>query len=480
MARYAIDPGVPVLVGNVQIDITGEGANAPYFEKWKKDYPLGRGDILMQESYEDAKRELLFIARDKGYFGAQLLTHTIRVDVANHNADIAIHLETGPRYRYGEIHTSATVLDPAFVQRYVTIHSGDYYDADRLLEMQRHLADSDYFQRADVIPLTDQAHDGIVPIDIKLTMHKRTRYSIGAGYATDTGPRGTLGVERRWITNEGHRFNFDVTGSPVRTNATARYRIPLGKPATDSFNITGTLEEEKLDVSDRKTATAGVSQTRQLRYWQQTLGLTYQKESYDIGGTTGKSRLLIPSVRWQRLLTDNRVFPSKGWRVAMGIKGASEGVVSDTSFLQGDLHGKLILPFLGGRFITRVDAGGSIVPQFQELPVSQRFFAGGDFSVRGYAFNSLGPVNASGLVVGGKYLLVGSGEYDHYFGKHFGVAAFYDAGNAFDFSHFNLDRGAGVGVRWRFPFGLLRIDGARALDSSTDRWRLHISLGPDL
>jgi len=157
-------------------------------------------------------------------------------------------------------------------------------------------------------------------------------------------------------------------------------------------------------------------------------------------------------------------------------------VVSDISFLQGDLRGKLILPLLGGRFITRADLGGSIAADFQELPVSQRFFAGGDFSVRGYAYNSLGPTNASGEVVGGKHLIVGSAEYDHYFGqkKRFGVALFIDAGNAFDFSQFDLFTGAGAGVRWRFPFGLLRIDGAQALDDPDHPWRLHISLGPDL
>ena len=71
-------------------------------------------------------------------------------------------------------------------------------------------------------------------------------------------------MERRWVTDEGHRFNFDVTVSPVRSNATARYRIPLGKPATDSFNITTSWEEEKLDTSDRKTSTAGAKEPNAL------------------------------------------------------------------------------------------------------------------------------------------------------------------------------------------------------------------------
>lgn len=480
LARYVIEPGEPVIVTEVQVSVVGEGANEPYFIAWQNNFPLRRGDILLHETYEDAKRELQRLARDKGYLKAQLLRREIRVSVAQRSAAIELQLETGPRYRYGEIRSSETLLDDSFVRRYITIRSGDYYDADRLLEMQRHLADSDYFQRADVIPLIDEAVDDTVPIDVRLEMRKRTRYSIGAGYATDTGPRGTVGVERRYVTSTGHRFGADLTASPVRTTLTARYRIPLGKPATDSFNITGGWEEETLDTSYRETISAGVAQTRQLAFWQQTVGLAYETERFEIADTRGETALLIPSVRWQRLLTDNRIFPGKGWRVALGLKGASEEIVSDTSFLQVDVRGKLILPLLGGRFITRADLGGSIVPQFQELPVSQRFFAGGDFSVRGYAFNSLGPVNDSGEVVGGKHLIVTSAEYDYYLGKRFGVATFIDAGNAFDFSDFELYKGAGAGLRWRFPFGLLRIDGARALDDPDRRWRLHISLGPDL
>lgn len=479
-ARYVIETGEPVIVTEVQALVTGEGANEPYFVAWRQNFPLRHGDTLLHESYEDAKRDLLRIARDKGYLTAQLLRHEIRVDVARRSATIELHLETGPRYRYGEVRTSETLLEESFVQGYITIRRGEYYDADRLLEMQRNLANSDYFQRADVIPLMDEVRDNTVPIDIKLAMRKRTRYSIGAGYATDTGPRGTLGVERRYVTDNGHRFSADLTGSEVRTTLIARYRIPLDKPATDSFNITSGWEEETLDTSYRETVTAGVGQTRQLSYWQQTLGLSYERERFEIADTEGLTTLLIPNVRWQRLLADNRIFPSKGWRVALGIKGASDRAVSDMSFLQGDVRGKFIFPLGKGRLITRAELAGSIVPDFQELPVSQRFFAGGDFSVRGYSYNSLGPTNASGEVVGGRHLIVGSAEYDHYFGKRFGLAAFIDSGNAFDVSEFHLFKGAGAGVRWRFPFGLLRIDGAQAIDDPDHRWRLHISLGPDL
>ncbi len=481
LAHYVINTGEPVLIARVDVKVVGDGAEQPYFVQWRNSYPLLPGAVLNHDVYEEAKRELLRIARDKGYLKGKLLRHELRVNVAQRNAVVEMVFETGPRYRYGEVRTTSTLLDDDLVQRYVIINSGDYYDADRLLEMQRHLANSDYFQRADVIPAIDEAReDNTVPVDIKLEMRKRTRYSIGAGYATDTGPRATLGVERRYVNTEGHRFGADLTVSPVRNTLTARYRIPLEKPATDTFDITSRWEEETLDTSYSEKATAGVAQSRQLFYWQQTLGLSYETERFQIADTDGRTTLLIPSVRWQRLLADNRIFPTKGWRVALGVKGATEEVVSDISFVQSDLRGKLILPLAGGRLISRADLGTSKVAEFQELPVSHRFFAGGDFSVRGYAYNSLGPTDASGKVVGGKHLLVGGVEYDHYFGKRFGLATFLDAGNAFDISDHDIYKGAGAGVRWRFPFGVLRIDGAVALDDPGRDWRLHISLGPDL
>lgn len=479
-ARYVIEPGEPVVVSEVLLSVEGAGAADPTFVQWRERYPLGRGDVLLHETYEQARQALQRSARDKGYLDGHFLRKEIRVNAAQHSAVIDIAFATGARYRYGEVRMAQTLLDEALLHRYLTIYSGEYYDADQLLEMQRHLADSDYFQRADVVPVVEEARDGVVPIAVRLEMRKRTRYSVGAGYATDTGPRATLGVERRYVNSRGDRFGAELTASETRTTLTGRYRIPLDKPATDSFTLTGGWEEETLDNSYRETISGGAAQTRQLHYWQQTVGLTYQTERFTIADTEGRTSLLMPGVRWQRIETDNRILPNKGWRAALGVKGANDQLLSDTSFMQVDLRGKLIVPLLGGRIITRADLGGSNVAEFQELPLSQRFFAGGDFSVRGYAYNSLGPTNASGEVVGGKHLLVGSVEYDHYFGKHFGLATFLDAGNAFDVGDFDIYQGAGAGMRWRFPFGVLRVDGARALSDPAHRWRLHISIGPEL
>jgi translocation and assembly module TamA len=109
-----------------------------------------------------------------------------------------------------------------------------------------------------------------------------------------------------------------------------------------------------------------------------------------------------------------------------------------------------------------------------------RFFTGGAQTVRGYAYQSLGPVDVDGNVVGGRYLMIGSIEYEHSFNKDWGAALFYDGGNAANNLTDKLARGAGFGMRWKSPVGTVRVDLARALSLENKPWRLHINIGPDL
>jgi len=109
-----------------------------------------------------------------------------------------------------------------------------------------------------------------------------------------------------------------------------------------------------------------------------------------------------------------------------------------------------------------------------------RFFAGGDNSVRGYDFETIGPVDADGNVTGGNNLAVFSLEYDRLISKSWSLAAFVDTGSAFNDFDVDFKTGAGVGIRWYSPLGPIRVDVAHPLGESDRSTRLHITLGPDL
>lgn len=480
VARYRIDPGPPLPIADVRISIEGEGADDPAFRKWRERFPLKPGQSLDHSIWEGAKQSLLQIATERGYFDGRMLTHRISVDLDDYSATVELAYSTGRRYAFGPVDIEHESFDQDFLSRFVTFSPGDPYEGRRLLELRRALADSDYFARADVLTLTEQAEDYRVPIRIDLETRPDNRYTAGLGYATDTGARLRLGYERRRANRQGHRYSAEYKQSEIETAFSARYHVPLKRPTTDVLTYSASWRDEDTSTAERTTTSLGVEVTQQTGAWLRTAGLSFEQERYRVD-IENDAVLLIPHVTWQRYRAPERIAPSHGWIITAGVRAASEHIVSDTSFVQPRVEAKYIFsPSDRSRVLLRASGGFSWVPEFRELPASQRFFAGGDRSIRGYAFQSLGPQNAEGRVIGGRHLAVGSVEYEYSIGARTAVAAFFDAGNAFDGDDLNAEQGAGVGLRLRTPIGAIRLDIAQAISLPDRPWRLHLTLGPDL
>jgi translocation and assembly module TamA len=132
------------------------------------------------------------------------------------------------------------------------------------------------------------------------------------------------------------------------------------------------------------------------------------------------------------------------------------------------------------RLIARGEIGRIDADDFDQLPPELRFFSGGDRSIRGFGFEEIGSRNAAGDVIGGDHLVEASLEVERYWRKNLGAAVFVDAGDAFLGDDFSLHVGAGAGLRWKSPVGVLRLDLAypvKSVDSSS--WQIHFNIGPD-
>ena len=481
VAVIAVNPGRQVRLDEVDVRVEGAGQSDPAFKKLLEKQPLKAGDGLEDAAYEKVKESLQNLAAERGYFDAKFTRHEIAVDPDRHRAEIHLYMETGPRFEFGPVRFSESPLQPALLKRYVDFKQGEPFDSTKLVELQRALIDSDYFQLVTVSPKRDEAVDREVPIVITLTPRKPNKYTFGIGYGTDTGPRGSIGWERRWVNRRGHRLKFNAKVSQIGDSYTASYIVPMEHPRTDQLVYSAGYDDETTDTSSSRITKYGASYTHLRGSWTETWGLSYQQEVYTVGTDHGRSKLLLPSVLWSRVHADNRVNTRHGNSVSLLLRGAADSVVSDTSFAQARLDAKLIgTAGDNGRWIARTSLGYSWVPEFSTLPASMRFFAGGDRSVRGYGYNTLGPTDSSGKVIGGKYLMVGSLEYEHKIHGRLSGAIFYDAGNALDNLAAPLERGAGVGLRWRSPVGPIRLDVASALSRDGQPWRIHISIGPDL
>jgi translocation and assembly module TamA len=491
-ARYLVELGPALRIGTLDLQVTGDGLADSAIAALLKDFPLRQGEVLDHERYEAAKTRLVRLGAERGYLDATLTRHGVQVDLAADTASVVLHYQTGPRYRFGEVQFEpGSGLDPQLLARYVPFAPGGPFDAGQLAELRRGLVDSNYFQQIEVTPRRDLAIGTEVPIRVKLVSRPPNKYMFGLGYGTDTGVRGKVVWERPRLNEAGHRLATELNASQVQSDLTVRYLIPVRDPRTDqlSFGVGGVAEYP--DTSDSRRLTAGVAYTHaggqwrltegRIAGWRSTYGMSYERERWETGDESGRTTLVLPKASWLYLETDNRLITTHGWRAQLDVQGSSTALGSDVTFGQARVQAKVI-ESLGarGRLAARLDVGATWIDDFSTLPSSQRFYAGGDQSVRGYAYNSLGPKDEAGQVIGGPYLLVGSIEYEHHIAKKWSLATFFDVGNALDSFDGPYYRGAGVGVHWKSPIGLVRLDVAWGLTLEDRPWRIHFIIGPDL
>ena len=173
--------------------------------------------------------------------------------------------------------------------------------------------------------------------------------------------------------------------------------------------------------------------------------------------------------------------PSHGWSVQFDLQGAKEGVISDFDFVRLNTTVKGLYTLAERhRFLARAQGGGIASNSFARVPPSLRFFAGGDQSVRGYAYRTLSPVDETGDTIGARFLATGTLEYQYEFRPGWRAATFVDHGNAVDSWQDPLKTSLGLGIRWVSPVGPIRLDLARSISDSDEGFRLHFSMGPDL
>ncbi|MFC1640341.1 autotransporter assembly complex family protein, partial [Gemmatimonadota bacterium] len=384
-------------------------------------------------------------------------------------ADVALRFRTGPRFRFGDVTFDQDVVESELLRSFVRFERGEPFNVNELLALQSALGDSPYFSRVEVVPRREAAQDLEVPIDVKLVPRQTQQYEAGVGYGTNTGPRGTFEIELRRLNRVGHRASGEISASLIERRISTQYVIPVGVGKGNVLALSAGF------------AIASATLGRYRGRWQETLSLTFQLEDFQVGSDSGTAVLLMPGASWSRTKADDRLFPSRGSRVRFELNGALSGAGSNASFGRVKASAKFIRTVLPRtRLLARIDLGGTVTNQLHDLPPSIRFFSGGDQSVRGYAYRSLGPVDAIANVIGGRVLAVGGIELDREIISRFGIATFFDTGNAMDRFEWSLEQSVGGGVRWLSPVGLVRLDLAFAVSRDGNPLRFHLTVGPDL
>lgn len=482
-ASYTIEPGKPIPIATIDVQLAGAGKRNAALTRLIKQPGISVGDPLDHQKYEALKARLLARAIALGYLDANYAQHQLMVDLDSYRALVALHLNTGDLYRAGEVsfqQTGDTRVGEKLLRRFIAFAPGDPLTNDLILGLQTALTNSRFFKSVEIVPQKDRAQNHRLPLLVNLVTSSRSKYRFGAGFGTDTGPRGSV-THDRLVNRRGHSLALTAQLSPKNSSGDFRYTIPLRHPIEDNLIFFSGVSELDTDSRESREFRAGVAHTQLRGGWRQTIGITAEHEDYEVADIRSTSTLLFPGIQWARTVSDHLLFPTRGWHLSLNLLGSEKNLGSDVSFAQARIDGKWLATYAKrNRFIARGALGATMTPSFTDLPPSKRFFAGGDNSVRGYDFEALGATDSDGDVIGGRYLIVGSLEYERLLTANWGATLFYDAGNAFNNANESLAKAVGMGVRWRTPVGLVRVDIAHPLNDADNAYRLHLVIEPEL
>jgi translocation and assembly module TamA len=482
--KIDIDAGEPVKIKRIDIKVSGASDDEQINKTINSFKPL-IGKQLLHKQYEGIKSRLIDRSYERGYIDAGFEKSELRVDPKNHSAEIIISLKTGERYYIGELNIDQEILDEDFLVRLADTQVGVPLESETLIRLQRNLSDSGYFSAVDIMMQRDKVENQKMPFAVRLKPRKKHAWKAGIGVETDIGVRYTGGYENRIFNRHGHQWGGKIELSKVESEIKTDYMIPGRNPHKEKFNFGMSLKHEDVDTYDSDTVTILASQTlKKSPRWTEIRSLELLYEDYKVADESDDDILFMPGIAWQYKRVDNPFKVHFGYRFGLSVKGAVEGLISTQSLLQTKINGKIIYrPGDAGRFSARGEFGTTLVDDIDDVPASLRFFAGGDNSVRGYDYESLGPEDDNGEVVGGTELITASLEYEHPVkNDDWWVSTFVDAGNAFDFDDHDvkLKIGYGVGVRWFSSFGRFKLDFAVPEETGLDDWKVHFSFGTEL
>ena len=526
VARYRIEPGDVTTVEAIDLQFVGPIAEAsanepPDVNALRDAWTLSRGDVFRQGEWEANKRRLLQGLLIRTYPFATITRSQAEVDVRTSKAKLTVVIASGPAVRFGPLQTIGLKrYPPETVRNLDPIDLGELYSQEKIFEFQRRLNNSGYFSRVEVSidavadpgsdprspfvlpstendapsnasastaasaasatasPPTPLPREVTLPVRVVVEENKAKQLSVGLGLSTNSGPRATLGYNFIGFLGGAKQLRTTLAFDRLKQALGADLIFPT-TAAGNRYSISSFLKRE--DVQGEVTRGAGLSAKRA---WgpditERFTSLDYLYEQKDISNIPQTSTQTLGATYGVTLRrTDNLLSPTSGY-IASGQVGAGIRVKSGEPYSR--IYGKVIRyqPIgIENTLIVRVEFGAVAGKSTETLPSALLFRAGGDGSVRGYGYQSLG-VERAGAIVGGRYLATGTIEGIHWLGPrypNYGVAVFIDAGNAGNqLADLRPAVGYGVGARWRSPVGTLDFDVARGIENGTTR--IHFSLG---
>ncbi|WP_144222361.1 autotransporter assembly complex protein TamA [Mesorhizobium amorphae] len=480
-----IRPGQKFTLGDIRLK--GDAAGMA-----SADFGLISGGDAGSGAVLKAEARLVKALKDEGRPLAKVTDREVVADHDNGRLDVTLTVEAGPVAGIGQTTVEGTeAVDREFTEYMTGLKRGERYSPKQIEDARDRLLGLEVFNSVSLKEGDKLDADGNIPIGVEVSERKPRYFGVGGTFSNTEG----LGLEGYWghrnLFGRAEKLRIEGKISGIGANALGELNYNAGimfekpgvvGPASKFFANLKTVYEHP-DAYDRFSTKGGMGLSYELDK-RQTVSAEVSLDYSKITDSFGKHDYLIASVPLQYVFDnrDNKLNPKSGFRL-LAYAEPSYDLLNGATFVKLRGEGSAYQAIdTGGRFVLagRVALGSIVGAGLQDVPADRRFYAGGGGSVRGYAYQGIGPKDINGKPTGGLSYFETSAEMRIGITDTIGIVPFIDAGTVStqqfpDFS--NVKVGAGVGLRYITPFGPLRIDGAVPLNREPGDPRFGIYAG---
>lgn len=476
-----VDPGSPVRVSDVRVGVSGPAVrDVPLGTAAIKDardgWSLRLGEVFRQAAWIDAKDQAVRTMRRSPYAAARIARSEARVQPDRRAAELDIEIDSGPRFSLGPLKVQGLKrYPPSLVENFNILKRGEPYTEGAMDAYVRRLAASGYFASVQASIDAESADPDDATVRVSVVEAPTHRFEGALSYSTDT----QLGA-RASYTN----VNIDDRALQMRLDGRFEVKQQLAKvaftwpPTASKWLDSVSVGAQRTDFQNNQDTTAGVDLQRRgvdERAHPLYRAAFYYDRQVPAGAPPSSAYATYVETGYVLRRVDDLLSPTRGFMADMRLGGGIPGV-STKGFGRVVAQTAAWYPVdRATQFAFRAEGGAVLASSREGVPSILLFRTGGDTTVRGYEYQSLG-VRLGDAIVGGRYYAIASAEAIRWINQTWGIAAFVDAGNAVDsIQDFKFALGYGLGARLRTPIGPFRLD--LAYGEETRKWRLHFSVG---
>ncbi|MFY8325924.1 autotransporter assembly complex protein TamA [Pseudoalteromonas sp. ZZD1] len=479
-----IERGPVTRIADIRVTVHGAGKNDIQLMDVVNRINLKQGDILNHSHYDAARKKIESQLLELGYFDVKWETHQLAISLKLNSAEVILTFDTGTRYQFGELIIGNESPAEKYIRSLAKFEQGEPYQATTVSEYNLSLSTTPYFNSVRVYADIANRANQQVPINIDVLHKPANSFEVGGGFDTDLGPKVRFKWSKPWITENGHYLESNLNVSERQQDISLGYTIPVDDPNDDlwRYSVGYKLEDELTDDIYSKIFTAQLQrQWLTENDWVRTAFIRRDYETYRLGDDEQSSKMLMPGISYAKKDTKGGTTPYWGEQWLVSAEFGLEDAFSTTNIIRVQLQNAWLRTYMDKHLVfLKANVGAMLVDDINNVPLSLRFYAGGDQSVRGFAYESISPKDDEGRLIGGKYLLSGTIEYNYQFAQSWRLALFVDSGTATnDFSD-RVEVGAGFGFRYLTPVGPVRVDHAWGLTKESKSTRLSITIGPEI